>query len=81
MAGSADDLPLLVRNAWSQADQAHRSRTGRVTAMLAAPNETHYRTVQPDAATDFERDAVPLIEPLFRHAMRMTGNRADAEDQ
>ena len=48
--------------------------------MLATPNETHYRAAQPAAATDFERDAIPLIEPLFRHAMRMTGNRADAED-
>lgn len=31
-------------------------------------------------AAQFERDAVPLLEPLFRHAMRMTGNHADAED-
>jgi RNA polymerase sigma-70 factor (ECF subfamily) len=48
--------------------------------MLAAPSETDYRAVEPDAATDFERDVIPLMEPLFRHAMRTTGNRADAED-
>jgi RNA polymerase sigma-70 factor, ECF subfamily len=48
--------------------------------MLAAASETDYRSGDPDAATHFERDAVPLMEPLFRHAMRMTGNRADAED-
>jgi RNA polymerase sigma-70 factor, ECF subfamily len=28
----------------------------------------------------FERDAVPMLEMLHRHAMRLTGNRADAED-
>jgi RNA polymerase sigma-70 factor (ECF subfamily) len=31
-------------------------------------------------AGDFERQAVPLQQPLYRHAMRLTGNRADAED-
>jgi RNA polymerase sigma-70 factor (ECF subfamily) len=28
----------------------------------------------------FERDAIPLRAPLYRRAMRMTHNRADAED-
>jgi RNA polymerase sigma-70 factor (ECF subfamily) len=28
----------------------------------------------------FERDAIPLHAPLYRRAMRMTHNRADAED-
>jgi len=47
-------------------------------------------TIGPDArarhATDghlsaqFESDVIPLLEPLYRHAMRMTRNHADAED-
>src|ERR1700719_5000318 len=28
----------------------------------------------------FERDAIPLRAPLYRRALRMTHNRADAED-
>jgi hypothetical protein len=28
----------------------------------------------------FERDAAPLLAPLYRHAVRMTRNHADAED-
>jgi RNA polymerase sigma-70 factor, ECF subfamily len=28
----------------------------------------------------FEREALPLLEPLFRHALRMTHNRSDAEE-
>ena len=27
-----------------------------------------------------EREALPLLEPLFRHALRMTHNRSDAEE-
>jgi RNA polymerase sigma-70 factor (ECF subfamily) len=33
-----------------------------------------------ELATRFERDAVPLRAPLYRRALRMTHNRADAED-
>ncbi len=28
----------------------------------------------------FERQAMPLLQPMYRHAMRITGNHADAED-
>jgi RNA polymerase sigma-70 factor (ECF subfamily) len=28
----------------------------------------------------FEREAIPLLRPLYRHALRITGNHADAED-
>ena len=28
----------------------------------------------------FESQAMPLLQPLYRHAMRITGNHADAED-
>ncbi|HZA12000.1 sigma-70 family RNA polymerase sigma factor [Mycobacterium sp.] len=33
-----------------------------------------------ERAVRFERDVVPLREPLYRHAMRMCHNHADAED-
>lgn len=29
---------------------------------------------------EFERDVVPLLEPLFQHARRLTFSNADAED-
>jgi RNA polymerase sigma-70 factor, ECF subfamily len=31
-------------------------------------------------AVRFERDAIPLIDPLFAAALRMTRDRTDAED-
>jgi RNA polymerase sigma-70 factor, ECF subfamily len=52
--------------------------------------ESASSTIDPDAqarhATDgelsarFQSDVIPLREPLYRHAMRMTRNHADAED-
>jgi RNA polymerase sigma-70 factor, ECF subfamily len=33
-----------------------------------------------ELTTRFERDAIPLRAPLYRRALRMTHNRADAED-
>lgn len=33
-----------------------------------------------ELAARFERDAIPLIDQLYGGAMRMTRNRADAED-
>jgi RNA polymerase sigma-70 factor (ECF subfamily) len=38
------------------------------------------RTTSAELSGRFERDAVPLCAPLYRRAMRMTHNRADAED-
>ena len=31
-------------------------------------------------AAQFERDVIPLLEPHYRHALRMTADYADAED-
>lgn len=31
-------------------------------------------------SAQFEGDVIPLLEPLYRQALRMTSNRADAED-
>ncbi|MET4431260.1 sigma-70 family RNA polymerase sigma factor [Mycolicibacterium sp. 624] len=33
-----------------------------------------------DLSDRFDRDVIPLLDQLYRAAMRMTGNRADAED-
>jgi RNA polymerase sigma-70 factor (ECF subfamily) len=38
------------------------------------------RTPSAELTAFFERDAIPLRAPLYRRAMRMTHNRADAED-
>jgi RNA polymerase sigma-70 factor, ECF subfamily len=40
--------------------------------------ETCLTTAEPRAL--FQRDVIPLLDPLYRHAMRMTHNHADAED-
>jgi len=44
------------------------------------PGEFPDRTRDSGATARFQRDAAPLLEPLYRRAVRMTGNRADAED-
>ena len=36
--------------------------------------------VNSTAAAEFERCVVPLLDPLYRQALRMTRNHADAED-
>jgi RNA polymerase sigma-70 factor, ECF subfamily len=34
----------------------------------------------PEAAARFERDVIPLLDPLFSAALRLTRNKQDAED-
>jgi RNA polymerase sigma-70 factor, ECF subfamily len=34
----------------------------------------------PDLSAQFEGAVIPLLEPLYRQALRLTSNRADAED-
>jgi RNA polymerase sigma-70 factor (ECF subfamily) len=38
------------------------------------------RAPQAELAARFEREAIPLLDPLFGGALRLTGNRHDAED-
>src|SRR5262249_18134674 len=38
------------------------------------------RAADGELSARFQSDVSPLREPLYRHAMRMTGNHADAED-
>ena len=47
---------------------------------LSSPRARAGRAVDPEMTARFQRDAVPLLEPLHRRAMRMTGNYSDAED-
>ena len=34
----------------------------------------------PELSARFQRDVIPLLDPLYRHAVRMTRNHSDAED-
>jgi RNA polymerase sigma-70 factor (ECF subfamily) len=38
------------------------------------------RAADGELSARFQSDVIPLLEPLYRHAMRMTRNHADAED-
>ena len=50
------------------------------TTLPPIPRGLPNRTRDPAAKACFQREAFPLLEPLYRRAVRMTGNRADAED-
>jgi RNA polymerase sigma-70 factor (ECF subfamily) len=48
---------------------------------VATPARSEYITVPAPACMDrYERDVLPLAEPLYASAVRMTHNSADAED-
>ena len=51
-----------------------------MNTLTSLPENDADRTVPPDVTAHFERDVMPLLESLLRHAMRVTGNQADAED-
>jgi RNA polymerase sigma-70 factor (ECF subfamily) len=53
----------------------YRTRTTEATAAACENCATNG-----ELSTRFKRDAIPLLEPLFRRALRMTHHRADAED-
>ena len=44
------------------------------------PAERPQRATKAELTTRFERDVIPLWAPLYRRAMRLTRNRADAEN-
>jgi RNA polymerase sigma-70 factor, ECF subfamily len=50
--------------------------------MLSAPVDDLIEAPYPsaEAAARFERDAIPLLDPLFSGALHLTRNRHDAED-
>jgi len=45
-----------------------------------APSACDNCATNAELSARFEREAIPLIEPLYRRALRMTRSRADAED-
>ena len=51
----------------------------RAHGVLAIPG-TGERSTDVSLAARFGRDVVPLRESLYRHALRMSRNHADAED-
>jgi RNA polymerase sigma-70 factor (ECF subfamily) len=59
---------------------------GHASSVVKSPSSTVDLDAQPGRAADgelsarFESDVIPLLEPLYHHAMRMTRNHADAED-
>lgn len=46
----------------------------------SAPAARENRAANAELSARFTRDAIPLLEPLYRRAMRMTSSRVDAED-
>ena len=46
----------------------------------AGPADGSDATAGPGSGIEFDRDVVPLLEPLYRHALRLTRSHADAED-
>ena len=46
----------------------------------AADSPSHTYETDADLAVRFERDAIPLLDHLYRGALRLTGNRSAAED-
>jgi RNA polymerase sigma-70 factor, ECF subfamily len=44
------------------------------------PNAQASRAADGELGARFQSDVIPLLEPVYQHAMRMTRNHADAED-
>ena len=61
-------------------EAAHRVPTPTPAAARIIPRECQRSTGDAELRARFERDATPLLAQLYRHAVRITGNRADAED-
>jgi len=48
--------------------------------MKEAREPVQSRSVDAELSARFEREVVPLRDVLYRHALRMSHNHADAED-
>jgi RNA polymerase sigma-70 factor (ECF subfamily) len=63
------------------ADVSAYQRVPRRQELIVDRVRTECASVPGDPATaQFERGVIPLLEPLYWHALRMTCNRPDAED-
>ncbi|WP_255404390.1 sigma-70 family RNA polymerase sigma factor [Mycobacterium sp. E2327] len=58
------------------------ARKYRTCGNSCARRESVQEATAPDGSlsAEFERALIPLLEPLYRQALRMTSNRTDAED-
>ena len=61
-------------------EPAGRAATPTRAVAQMTPRECRCRTGDAQLKARFERDATPLLAELYRHAVRITGDRADAED-
>lgn len=59
---------------------AERRTPARRCAMTSHSTVPHTSSAGAELRAQFQREAVALREPLFRHAKRMTRNQIDAED-
>ena len=88
-AGDTGDLGAVGTNgtAWGNAnptavpagDTVGVARPGRFVG-TSDPAGSPQRTTNADLTARFERDVMPLRAPLYRRAMRLTRNLADAEN-
>lgn len=65
---------------WMHPGPAFSTINSRSTAASPYSSTSHTSCTGAELSDRFERDAIALREPLFRHAMRMTRNQPDAED-
>ena len=61
-------------------EAAYRAPTPTRAVAQMTPRESQCCTGHAQLKARFERDATPLLAELHRHTVRITGNRADAED-
>jgi len=80
--GSTGDLGAIGTNGTACGPPTSTAEAGSGTVAVARPDrvEPPRRTIDAELTARFERDVIPLWAPLFRRAMRLTRNRADAEN-
>jgi RNA polymerase sigma-70 factor (ECF subfamily) len=64
----------------SDSNHTYRGRLSNSAVSLRTRRPVQQRPVQAELSARFERDAVPLRDILYRHAVRMSRNHVDAED-
>jgi RNA polymerase sigma-70 factor (ECF subfamily) len=81
--GLVDTVGPSGRNPASSAELVNDTTGVRRPDGFVGPSDpagTQTRTTNNELSARFERDAIPLQAPLYRRALRMTHNGADAED-
>jgi RNA polymerase sigma-70 factor (ECF subfamily) len=80
--GSTGDLGAIRTNGTACSPPTSTAEPVSGTVAVARPDRVQpvLRTIDAGLTTRFERDVIPLWAPLFRRAMRLTRNHADAEN-